>query len=73
MSWLQPRKGRLHFILGENDNENYYFDVKVGCCRFMGFVIDVIDCRCLECVFCSRIKKKEKDKFYINFYSIIFL
>ena len=39
----------------------------------MGFVNDVIDCECLKCVFCSRIKEKEKDKFYINFYSIIFL
>ena len=77
MSWLQPRKGDLHFI--SSDNNNYYFDVKVERCGFMGFINDVIDCGCLGCVFCFRIKEKEKEKekekdnFYINFYSIIFL
>ena len=45
MSWLQPRKGGLHFIL--NDNGIYNFDVKVGHCGFVGFVNDVIECRCL--------------------------
>ena len=46
MSWLQPRKGGLHFIL--SDNGNYDFDVKVRRCGFLGFVNDVIDCGCLE-------------------------
>ena len=71
MSWLQPRKGGLYFIL--NDNDNYYFNIKVGHCKFVGFVNDVIDCEYLGYVFCFRIKEKEKDTFYINFYSIIFL
>ena len=62
MSWLQQRKGDLHFIL--SDNSNYNFDVKVGCCRFVGFVIDVIDCGCLGCVFYFRIKAKEKHILY---------
>ena len=64
MSWLQPRNEGLHFIL--SDNDNYYFDVKVVHCEFMAFVNDVIDCECLRCVFCFRIKEKEKDKFYIS-------
>ena len=68
MSWLQPRKGDLHFTL--SDNDNYYFDVKVGSCGFMGFVNNVIDYECLEYVFCFRIKEKENNKLYINFYSI---
>ena len=46
MSWLQPRKGGLYFIL--SDNGNYDFDVKVRRCGFLGFVNDVIDCGCLE-------------------------
>ena len=71
MNWLQRRKGGIHFIL--SDNGNYDFDVKVGYCGFVGFVNDVIDCGCLGCVVCFRIKKKEKDKFYINFYSTILL
>ena len=73
MSWLQPKNGSLHFIL--NDNSNYDFDVKVECCRFVGFVNNVINYECLRYVFCFRIKEKEKEKniFYINFYSIIFL
>ena len=53
--------------------QHYTFDVKVGCCGFVNFVNDVIDCGCLGCVFCFRIKEIEKDIFYINFYSIIFL
>ena len=32
----------------------------------MGFVNDVIECRCLGYVFYFRIKEKEKDTFYIN-------
>ena len=72
MSWLQPRKAGMHFIL--SDNDNYNFDVKVKRCRYVGFVKDVIDCGYLRCVFFFfRIKEKEKDTFYINFYSIIFL
>ena len=50
--------GCLHFIL--SDNDNYYFDFKVGRCGFMSFVNDVIDCGCLGCVFCFKIKEKEK-------------
>ena len=71
MNWLQPRKRGLHFIL--NNNGNYNFDVKIGHYEFMGFVNDVIHCGCLRYVFCFKIKEKEKDTFYINFYSIIFL
>ena len=74
LSWLQLRKEGfhfLHFIL--SDNGDYDFDVKVGCCEFVGFIYDVINHGCLRCVFCFRIKDKEKDTFYINFYSIIFL
>ena len=71
LRWLQPRKEDLHFIL--SDNGNYDFDVKVGRCGFVGFVNDVINYGCLECVFYFSIKEKEKDIFYINFYSIIFL
>ena len=62
MSWLQPKKGGLHLILSYNNN--YYFDVKVGCCGFMGFVTfvnDVIGYECLGCVFYFRINEKEKD------------
>ena len=61
----------MHFIL--SDNGNYDFDVKVKRCGFVGFVNDVIDGEYLGCVFCFRVKEKEKDTFYINFYSIIFL
>ena len=73
MSWLQPRKGDLHFIL--SNNSNYNFDVKVRSYEFVDFVsdVDVIDCGSLKCVFCFKIKEKEKNTFYINFYSIIFL
>ena len=71
MSWLQPRKGGLHLIL--SNNGNYDFDAKVGRCRFVDFANDVIDCGCLGYEFCFRIKEKEKDSFYIKFYSIIFL
>ena len=63
------KEANLHFIL--SDNDNYNFDVKDKCCGFVGFVNDVIDCGCLRCIFCFRIKVKEKDTFYINFYSII--
>ena len=63
MSWLQPKKGGLHFIL--SDNSNHDFNVKVGRCGFVGFVNDVIDCGCLRCVLiCFRIKEKEKDILY---------
>ena len=65
------KKGGLHFIL--NDIGNYNFDVKVGCCGLLGFVKAVIDCGCLRYVFYFRIKEKEKDTFYINFHSTIFL
>jgi len=61
----------LHFVL--SDIGNYDFDVKVGHCRFVSFVNDVIDCGCLGYVFYFRIKEKEKYTFYIKFYSIIFL
>ena len=71
ISWLQLRKGGLHFIL--SDNSNYNFDVKVERCEFVGFVNDVIDYGCLGYIFFFRIKEKETNTFYINFYSIIFL
>ena len=71
MSWLQPREEGLHFIL--SDNNNHDVDVKVKRCGFVGFVNDTIDHWCLRCAFCFRIKEKEKETFYINFYSIIFL
>ena len=45
MSWLQPRKGDLHFIL--SDNDNYDFDIKVGRYGFVSFINDVIDRGCL--------------------------
>ena len=54
MSWLQPKKGGLHFVL--SDNDDYDFDVKVERCEFVGFVNDVINRGCLRCVFCFRIK-----------------
>ena len=71
LSWLQLRKEGLHLLL--SDNGDYDFDIKVGRCEFMGFVNDVIDCGCLWYVFCFRIKEKENDTFYINFYSITFI
>ena len=71
LSWLQPRKEGLHFIL--SDNDDYDFDVKVKHCGFVSFVNDMINHGCLGCVFWFRIKKKEKDTFYINFYSIIYV
>ena len=68
---LQVRKEGLHFVL--SDNDDYDFDVKVERCEFVGFVNDVINRGCLRCVFYFSIKEKEKDTFYVNFYSIIFL
>ena len=61
----------MHFIL--SDNGNYNFDVKVKRYGFVGFINDVIDSEYLGCIFCFRVKEKEKDTFYINFYSIIYL
>ena len=37
MSWLQPRKEGLHFIL--NNSGNYDFDLKFEHCEFVGFVM----------------------------------
>ena len=71
MSWLQPKKETLHFISG--DNGNFDFHIKVGLCRFVGFVNDVTNCGCLVYVFCFRIKEKEKDTFNIKFDSIMFV
>ena len=65
------KEGGLHFILSDNGNYNFY--VKIRRCGFVDLLNDVIDYGCLECVFCFRIKEKEKDIFYINFYSIIFI
>ena len=62
MSWLQLRKSSLHFIL--SDNDNYDFDVNVRCCRYVDLVNDVIDYRCLRCVFCFRIKGKKRRILY---------
>ena len=61
--------GDMHFILSDYGN----FDNKVKRCKFVGCVKDVTDCGCLRCVFCFIIKDKEKDTFYINFYSTICL
>ena len=60
------KEGGLHFILSDN-NDNCDFDVKVKCCRFVGFVKDVIDFGFLRCVFYFRIKEKEKRHFILNF------
>ena len=67
------KEGRLRLIL--SNNGNYDFDVRDGHCKFVGFVNDVINCGCLGCVFCFTIKEKEKEKdtFYIKFYSKIAL
>ena len=65
------KEGRLVFYI--KWQWHYDFDVKVGRCGFVDFVNDVIDCGCLTCIFCFRINEIEKDTFYINFYSIIFL
>ena len=56
LSWLQPRKEGLNFIL--SDNSDYNFDVNVGCCGFVGFVNDVINRDYLGCVFYFRTKEK---------------
>ena len=61
--------GGMHFILSDCGN----FDFKIKRCKFLDFVKDVTNCRCLGCIFCFRIKEKEKDTFYINFYSTICL
>ena len=55
----------MHFIL--SDSGNYDFDIKVKRCKFVGFVNDVINCGCLGCIFCFKIKDKEKDTFYTTF------
>ena len=54
--------GGMHFIFSEYRN----FDFKIKRYKFVGFVKDVTHCRCLGCIFCFRIKDKEKDIFYIN-------
>ena len=71
MSWPQPRKVGLYFIL--SDNGKYDFDVKVGRCGFVSFVNDVIDYRCLRCVFCFKITKKRKKHilYQLLFYNIL--
>ena len=58
MSCLQPKNGDLRFILSDNSNDD--FDIKVERCGFEGFINNVIDHECLECVFCFRVKEKEK-------------
>ena len=58
MSWLQPSKGSLHFIL--TDNSNYDFDIKVELYEFVGFVNDVIDYGCLDVYFVLRLRRKRK-------------
>ena len=56
MSWLQPMKKGLHFIL--SDNCNYDFDVKFKHCRFVSFVSDVIDIGIWDVYFILRQKRK---------------
>ena len=58
MSCLQPKNGDLRFILSDNSNDD--FDIKVERCGFEGFINNVFDRECLECVFCFRVKEKEK-------------
>ena len=58
MSWLQPRKMGLYFIL--SDNSKYNFDIKVGHCGFVSFINDVIDCGYLRYVLYFKITEKEK-------------
>ena len=65
------KEGKLAFYI--KWQRHYNFDVKVRCCGFVDFVNDVIDYGCLGYVFCFRIKEIQKDTFYINFYSMIFL
>ena len=65
MSWLQPRKQALHFIMGDNDN--YDFDVKVGCCGFVGFVNDVIDYGVWDVYFVLELRRKRKTHSISNF------
>ena len=71
ISWLQPRKEGLHFIL--SDDGNHDFDVKVRHCGFVSFVNDVIDCRCLRYVFCFKITKKREIYilYQLLFYNIL--
>ena len=66
-------RGALHFNFILSNSDNCDFDVKVRRYVFVSFVNYVINCGCMRCVFCFIIKYKEKDTFYINFYSIIFL
>ena len=63
------KEGDLYFILSDNGNHNIY--VKVRHCRFVDFVNDVIDCGCLRCIFCFRIKERERYILYqLLFYNI---
>ena len=58
MSWLQPRKWGLHFIL--SDNSNYDFDIKVRRYGFVGFINDEIDCGVWDVYFVLELKRKWK-------------
>ena len=58
MSWLQPRKETLHFILGVHGN--YNFHSKVGLCRFVGFVNDVSTAGVWDMYFVLKLRRKEK-------------
>ena len=66
----------MPFIL--SDKGNYDFDIKVGCCGFVCFVNNMIECECLRCIFFFlELKKKRKThsismnslliKFYKNY------
>ena len=54
------RKGGLHFLLSVNSN--YYFDVKIKRGGFVGFVNDLINSGCLECVFFFIIELRKSKK-----------
>ena len=41
-----------------SDNDNYDFDVKVGCCGFVGFVNDVIDYGVWDVYFVLELRRK---------------
>ena len=68
MSWLQPRKEGLHFIL--NNSGNYDFDLKFEHCEFVGFVMMWLIVSVWSMYFVLKLRRK-KGTFYVNlFYNI---
>ena len=66
-SWLQPRRGVCILYWVTTTAITILMLINVKCCRFVGFVKDVIDFGFLRCVFYFRIKEKEKTHFILNF------